>query len=70
MCYELATNKLLKEPFECGPGTANASIVKEENEFIQTKLSQLVPQLSQEAAVFHPACISINGIIYKCVFSA
>lgn len=66
MCYEMANDKLLEETFECGPSTTNTSIVKEENDFIQAELSRMVPQLSQEAAVFRPAWININGIRYKC----
>jgi len=67
MCYELATNKLLVENFECGPQyTRNLNVVNEENDDIQVELNQLIPQLSQEATVFHPTWIHVEGKLYKC----
>ena len=57
MCYELATNQLLAENFECGPRTKSAGAVKEQTIEIQEELNLLIPQLSQDTVVFYPSWI-------------
>jgi hypothetical protein len=67
LCYELALNKLIDSPIECGPAKEGNGItlVKEETTDIQNSLVTIFPELNPETTVFRPTRVCRNDTRYQ-----
>ena len=64
LCYELASDKLLETPLECGPSSPPV-LVGSESHSVQQSLRLLIFDLSDETYISRPNWIKKNGLTFK-----